>query len=225
MEMRSRDHPRGFLRNSRGTPGTRSTNPPLEATRVFLAPNPKATVPVPVPSRNSHLKLSDPSEQHSTARKVALQARCAAAMASGAGQFVPGPSHGLLSATRRGTPLKTWVLSALLGVAAVSLLVSCAWLLTGNSDSATVLYTNPHAEVAPFQRVWNPDTNNAYTIDEFAGDDKEDDIRKPHHGRESREVTSSMDLPQVLPYAGAAGSVGQVAVNEEQDQSPRRCQC
>ncbi len=30
-----------------------------------------------------------------------------------------------------------------------------------------MLYTSPHSEVAPFQRVWNPDTNNAYPIDEF----------------------------------------------------------
>ena len=26
----------------------------------------------------------------------------------------------------------------------------------------TELYTAPHSEVAPFQRVWNPDTNNVY---------------------------------------------------------------
>ncbi|MGB1597899.1 MAG: hypothetical protein ACPIOQ_34405, partial [Promethearchaeia archaeon] len=26
----------------------------------------------------------------------------------------------------------------------------------------TQLYTSPHAEVAPFSRVWNPDTNNVY---------------------------------------------------------------
>ncbi len=26
----------------------------------------------------------------------------------------------------------------------------------------TELYTAPHSEVAPFQRVWNPDTNSVY---------------------------------------------------------------
>jgi hypothetical protein len=36
-----------------------------------------------------------------------------------------------------------------------------------HQPNRTVLYTSPHSEVAPFQRVWNPDTNNAYAIDEF----------------------------------------------------------
>ena len=31
----------------------------------------------------------------------------------------------------------------------------------GGQGGATVLYTSPHSEVAPFARVWNPDTNNA----------------------------------------------------------------
>lgn len=31
----------------------------------------------------------------------------------------------------------------------------------------TVLYTSAHSEVAPFQRVWNPDSNNAHVVDEF----------------------------------------------------------
>jgi len=33
------------------------------------------------------------------------------------------------------------------------------------------MYTAPHSEVAPFQRVWNPDTNNDYTEKDFAGGD------------------------------------------------------
>ena len=41
--------------------------------------------------------------------------------------------------------------------------------LTSNFfQGATVLYTAAHLDVAPFQRVWNPDTNNDYTAKEFA---------------------------------------------------------
>jgi hypothetical protein len=32
----------------------------------------------------------------------------------------------------------------------------------------SVLYTAPHAEMAPFQRVWNPDTRSDYTIPDFS---------------------------------------------------------
>ncbi len=44
----------------------------------------------------------------------------------------------------------------------------------------TELFTAPHAEVAPFQRVWNPDTDNGHAIDEFAHDEDEggeDDVK------------------------------------------------
>ena len=40
----------------------------------------------------------------------------------------------------------------------------------------TKLYTQPHAEVAPFQRVWNPDTNSVYEDpNDWPGGDADDD--------------------------------------------------
>jgi hypothetical protein len=38
-----------------------------------------------------------------------------------------------------------------------------------------VLYTAPHAEFAPFQRVWNPDTNNDYSVQDFSDDEGDED--------------------------------------------------
>mmetsp|Transcript_11628 Transcript_11628/g.18260 ORF Transcript_11628/g.18260 Transcript_11628/m.18260 type:complete len:106 (+) Transcript_11628:83-400(+) len=54
---------------------------------------------------------------------------------------------------------------AVCAVAAICLLV-CSQ--TSRPQVPTVLYTAPHAEVAPFSRVWNPDTNDDYTPKEFA---------------------------------------------------------
>eukprot|EP00961_Rhodomonas_salina_P118252 1591320-Rhodomonas_salina.3 len=45
----------------------------------------------------------------------------------------------------------------------------------GQGGKPVVLYTAAHAEVAPFSRVWNPDTNNPHMNDEFAVDDKKGD--------------------------------------------------
>lgn len=41
--------------------------------------------------------------------------------------------------------------------------------------SRIVLYTAPHAEVATFQRVWNPDTNSDYSLKDFEKDSEFDD--------------------------------------------------
>jgi hypothetical protein len=38
-----------------------------------------------------------------------------------------------------------------------------------------VLFTAPHAEFAPFQRVWNPDTNNDYSVQDFSSDEGDED--------------------------------------------------
>jgi hypothetical protein len=37
----------------------------------------------------------------------------------------------------------------------------------------TILYTASHSEMAPFQRVWNPDTRSDYSLAEFSKDDSE----------------------------------------------------
>ena len=60
-----------------------------------------------------------------------------------------------------------------IGVLAVGV---CLLALSGMQTlpEEVVLYTAPHSEVAPFQRVWNPDTNNDYTDDPFASDAEDD---------------------------------------------------
>uniref|UniRef100_A0A7S4P8Y3 PA14 domain-containing protein n=1 Tax=Guillardia theta TaxID=55529 RepID=A0A7S4P8Y3_GUITH len=54
------------------------------------------------------------------------------------------------------TAKKSAVVGSLLAVIVV------AALILNESAEKSVLYTAPHSEVAPFQRVWNPDTNNVY---------------------------------------------------------------
>ena len=63
------------------------------------------------------------------------------------------------------------------GFLALTSLLVLAYLSVNvrRSPNPTVLYTAPHAEVAPFQRVWNPDTNNDYTVDDFAKDSDSDE--------------------------------------------------
>jgi hypothetical protein len=41
--------------------------------------------------------------------------------------------------------------------------------------SETALYTAPHSEMAPFQRVWNPDTNSDYSVADFSRDEADDE--------------------------------------------------
>ena len=58
-----------------------------------------------------------------------------------------------------------------------------------------VLYTAPHGEMAPFQSVWNPDTNSDYTPKDFSmdEDDSKDDGDKflcGDDGRKCPEVPS-----------------------------------
>ena len=62
-----------------------------------------------------------------------------------------------------------------LGLAVLALGVCLVALGVYVQPSAVALYTAPHSEVAPFQRVWNPDTNNDYTVKDFASDASEDD--------------------------------------------------
>ena len=38
-----------------------------------------------------------------------------------------------------------------------------------------VLYTAPHAEMAPFQRVWNPDTRSYFSVPDFSKESDEAD--------------------------------------------------
>ena len=54
-------------------------------------------------------------------------------------------------------------------------LVSFLLMANNNLTKRNVLYTAPHADIAPFQRVWNPDTNNDYTEKEFSNDDGDGD--------------------------------------------------
>jgi hypothetical protein len=62
-------------------------------------------------------------------------------------------------------------------------LLCCAFLVlnlnkTRNAAIPTILYTASHSEMAPFQRVWNPDTNSDYSLADFSKDDddaKDDD--------------------------------------------------
>ncbi len=39
----------------------------------------------------------------------------------------------------------------------------------------TILITASHSEMAPFQRVWNPDTNSDYSRPEFGREDDDSD--------------------------------------------------
>lgn len=58
-----------------------------------------------------------------------------------------------------------------LGLAVLALGVCLVALGVYVKPRSVVMYTAPHSEVAPFQRVWNPDTNNDYTEKDFAGGD------------------------------------------------------
>jgi hypothetical protein len=68
------------------------------------------------------------------------------------------------------------LLSSLIGFAIISLGVAYFSFqhqneVEGSGKTLPVeLYTAPHAEIAPFQRVWNPDTNNYYSSEDFSSD-------------------------------------------------------
>ncbi|KAJ1494548.1 hypothetical protein T484DRAFT_2470355 [Baffinella frigidus] len=66
-------------------------------------------------------------------------------------------------------------LLVLVAGAALVVLVALAGIQSRRQGRPTVLYTAAHSEVAPFQRVWNPDTNNDYTEKEFASEDHKND--------------------------------------------------
>jgi hypothetical protein len=76
--------------------------------------------------------------------------------------------------------LRAWLAS---GVAATAGLLIILIGFAGNRQvDRDILYTAPHAEMAPFQRVWNPDTNSDYSISDFSkepdGVDDDDDSEK-----------------------------------------------
>ena len=57
-------------------------------------------------------------------------------------------------------------------------LVSTSFLIFSSRNhisKRTILFTAPHAEFAPFQRVWNPDSNNDYTEKDFSREDEDKD--------------------------------------------------
>jgi hypothetical protein len=71
-----------------------------------------------------------------------------------------------------------WRARVVLGLIAAT---SCAFLAFNRTALKravipTVLYTASHSEMAPFQRVWNPDTRSDYSIPDFTKDsDAEED--------------------------------------------------
>ena len=85
------------------------------------------------------------------------------------------------------------------GIAAVCLFT----VLKGFSDSreayTDILYTAPHAEMAPFQRVWNPDTNSDYSITDFS---KEPDGFDDDRGEEKLCGEDGSKCPELPAFDG-----------------------
>eukprot|EP00287_Rhodomonas_sp_CCMP768_P015362 CAMPEP_0196758586 /NCGR_PEP_ID=MMETSP1091-20130531/104265_1 /TAXON_ID=302021 /ORGANISM="Rhodomonas sp., Strain CCMP768" /LENGTH=187 /DNA_ID=CAMNT_0042107415 /DNA_START=13 /DNA_END=576 /DNA_ORIENTATION=+ len=64
-----------------------------------------------------------------------------------------------------------------LAVAGMVMLTLVALVSLNLSQNKPVeLFTDPHAEVAPFQRVWNPDTDNAHTVKDLSSERSESKI-------------------------------------------------
>ncbi len=62
-----------------------------------------------------------------------------------------------------------------------------------------VLYTAPHAEMAPFQRVWNPDTRSDYSTPDFS---KESDGSDDHDGDKTLCGEDGSKCPKLPAFQG-----------------------
>jgi hypothetical protein len=88
------------------------------------------------------------------------------------GETMPAFASALARRARHSSvfPFIAW-----LGIVSISFLIFSTRNNLSTGGRWNVLYTAPHAEFAPFQRVWNPDTNNDYSVQDFSGDEGDDD--------------------------------------------------
>eukprot|EP00802_Teleaulax_amphioxeia_P023057 Tamp_23582.p1 GENE.Tamp_23582~~Tamp_23582.p1 ORF type:complete len:314 (+),score=79.69 Tamp_23582:3-944(+) len=91
------------------------------------------------------------------------------------------------------------------GAPAAVALLACSVVLglivAARTQRRAVLYTAAHAEVAPFQRIWNPDTNSDYTPRAFEGGDR-DEGGVGLHDTLCGQSLEQDDCPEVPAFSG-----------------------